>query len=57
MSYINRKAVKDIALRCGQNRAHKYTRVSKKFLDEIDALIPVLVARRVRELPSKGKTI
>ncbi len=55
MSAINRKRTSEIAL--GVSRAHKFTRVSKGFLDQMEAEHIMNVQRTVRALPSKGKTI
>jgi len=54
-SAINRKRTAAIAL--GTQRAHKFSRVSAAFLDQMEAEHIINVQRRVRELPSKGKTI
>ena len=55
--YIIRKAVKELALREAEKRAHNFTRVGKSFLDDIDAQLLLLVQRKVRAHPSKGKTL
>ncbi len=55
MSAINRKRTAEIAL--GVQRAHKFSRVSKDFLDRMEAEHIINVQRRVRELPSRGKTV
>jgi len=52
---INLDRTKAIAL--GVQRAHRFTRVSREFLDRMEAEHIWNVQRRVRELPSKGKTI
>ena len=52
---INITRTKEIAL--GVQRAHKFDRVSKEFIDRMEAEHIMNVQRRVRELPSKGKTI
>tara|TARA_R100000808_G_C2127409_1_gene137388 strand:- start:764 stop:937 length:174 start_codon:yes stop_codon:yes gene_type:complete len=54
-SAINRKRTAAIAL--GVQRAHKFSRVSAAFIDQMEAEHIANVQRRVRELPSKGKTI
>lgn len=55
MSLINRAAVKKFALET--QRAHKFERVSKEFLDVVEAELRVAVRRRVLTHPSKGKTL
>ena len=55
MSAINRQRTAEIAL--GVKRAHKFTRVSKDFLDQMEAEHIMNVQRNVRALPSMGKTI
>lgn len=57
MNLINRSKVKAHALECAKSRAHKFTRVSKLFLDEVEAHVRVHVANKVQALPSKGKTL
>tara|TARA_Y100001951_G_C11084805_1_gene153399 strand:- start:49 stop:219 length:171 start_codon:yes stop_codon:yes gene_type:complete len=55
MSAINRKRTAEIAL--GVKRAWRFTRVSKDFLDQMEAEHIMNVQRTVRALPSMGKTI
>ena len=52
---INRKRTSDIAL--SVQRAHKFTRISRYFLDVVEAEHIANIHRRVKALPSKGKTI
>lgn len=54
-SAINRKRTSDIAL--SVQREHKFTRISKSFLDELEAEHIVNIHRKVKSLPSKGKTM
>jgi len=57
-SLLNRSAVKDYALSLSStNRAGKFTRVSKKFLDRMEASFKVHVNDAVHRHPSVGKTL
>ncbi len=56
-SLLNRKAVRSEALRAPRARAHGFTRVSKSFLDKIEAHVAELVAAEVHRHPSIGKTL
>jgi hypothetical protein len=49
-----RKFLLDFA---AENKAHKFTRVSAKTLERIDAELRFKLETLVRGLPSKGKTI
>ncbi len=55
--YIIRKAVKELALREAEKRHHNFTRVGSSFLDDVDAQLLLIVQRKVRAHPSKGKTL
>ena len=57
MSLLVKKAIKECALRCSEERAHTFTRVADSFVDDIEADVLLIIKRRVRALPSKGKTI
>jgi hypothetical protein len=58
IDYINQGAVRKLALRiASENRHRKFTRVSRRFLLEIDAAVLRLVAEKVHGSPSKGKTL
>lgn len=57
LEYINKKRVKQLALNLAEKRAHTFTRVSQEFLEDINTEVFLLVDRRVKALPSKGKTI
>lgn len=60
---INRASVKRLALDLARQRfqgtqfEHKYTRVSKEFLDEIEASVRRFTGERIRNMPTMGKTI
>ena len=55
---INRSAVKAHALEYSiSNRNGKFTRVSKDFLDRINAKLRVLIESEVQSHPSVGKTL
>lgn len=56
--YINASAVKKLALKISLNtQGGKFTRVSKEFLEGINAVVAETVAIRVHRAPSKGKTL
>jgi len=58
MSLINRAKVKRIALEIAAvERSHKFTRVSKDFLDNVEAELKNVIRSKIKALPSKGKTI
>jgi len=54
---INRSRVREFALESAKVRAHRFTRVSNKFLFACEAQLKEFVRASVRRLPSKGKTI
>ena len=56
-SIVSKKHVKLYALACAEHRAHKFSRVSREFLDRADAALRNWIVREVHALPSKGKTI
>ena len=57
-SLINRAAVKRLALaHVAANRAHPYTRVSKEFLDRIEARLRGIIHTEAVNQPSKGTTL
>ncbi len=56
---INQKACKELALRWAQANRLGWmpTRVSKRFLDDLDAKVRLIVQRAVNSHRSVGKTI
>lgn len=57
-SLINRQAVELLALDFSQKmRRGKFTRVSKEFLDDIEAQVRTMVNHRVHRAPGVGKTL
>ena len=56
-SLINKAGVKKFALEVAKQRFHKFSRVSKDFLDDMDACLRATIRTRVNGLPSSGKTI
>jgi hypothetical protein len=55
---INRSAVKKIALEySATNKNGKFTRVSKDFLERINAKLRVMIESEVQSHPSIGKTL
>lgn len=57
-SLLNRSACRDLALRWGARRTGwQPTRVSKKYLDDIEAKVRLLIQRSVDSHRSVGKTI
>lgn len=55
-SVLNRSAVKQYALE-SQERYHKFTRVSKEFLDYLEGRVLEIIKNTIFHLPTKGKTI
>jgi hypothetical protein len=59
MTHINAKAVRELALHLAA--AHRptqgFNRVSKEFLERIDAKVRNLVLNEVKTHPSKGHTL
>ena len=57
-SLINRATVETLALDLSEKmRRGKFTRVSKEFLDEIEAQVRSMVVSRVHRAPGVGKTL
>jgi uncharacterized protein YigE (DUF2233 family) len=56
-SLINKAGVKKFALEVAKQRFHKFSRVSKEFLDDMDAILRGTIRARVNGAPSKGKTL
>jgi hypothetical protein len=55
---LNRSSVKKLALEFSQkNRAGKFTRVSKDFLERVNRKLAELIASEVQAHPSVGKTL
>jgi len=58
LSYINRKAVKEMALKLSRDtRANTFTRVSKQFLDECNDFLVAHIRHKVHSAPTVGKTL
>lgn len=58
MSLINRQAVRRHALELSRSqRLGKFTRVSREFLDSVEAAVRSHIAAQVRSHPSKGRTL
>jgi len=58
MNLINRKQVKQFALAVApETRAHKFHRCGADFLDQIEADMRALIKARIKQQPSKGKTL
>lgn len=57
MSLLNKSEVKKLALSLASRRAHKLTRVSKEFLEDMDVKLRYLIQKHIDGLPSIGKTI
>ena len=56
-SLLNKKAVKTFALSIGQERYHKFTRVSAELFVEVESVVREYLKRKIESLPSVGKTI
>jgi hypothetical protein len=59
MKHINAKAVRELALHlaAAHRPAQGFTRVSKEFLERIDAKVRNLVLTEVNSHPSVGRTL
>jgi hypothetical protein len=59
MTHINAKAVRELALHLASAHrpAQGFTRVSKEFLERVDAKVRNLVLNEVKAHPSKGTTL
>lgn len=58
LTFLNAKATREFALWAARiHRAHPFERVSKEFLDHLDAEVRNLIIQKVKALPSVGKTI
>jgi hypothetical protein len=56
-SLLCRKAVKEFALECAKGRYHKFTRVSKEFIESVEFNVMSVIRQKVAGMPSKGKTL
>lgn len=54
---INISHCKQFALEASAGRAHKFTRVSREYLEDLDSRVRELIRKDLRGLPSVGKTI
>ena len=57
MKFINATAVKTACKEFGSSRAHKLERVSREYLEELDAHVLAKIEADVRQAPSIGKTL
>lgn len=57
MSLLNRSECKKLALGIAEVRSSKFTRISKKFLDDLDIKVENIIKDSVRNHPSVGKTL
>jgi hypothetical protein len=59
MHYINSKAIKELALHVAKETRPAWgaQRVSKRFLERINAHVRALVTQEIQRHPSVGKTI
>jgi len=55
--YINKVAVRELALELAAERGRKFERVSKRFLVEVNTSLRQLVAAKVHAAPSRGITL
>jgi hypothetical protein len=55
---INRSKVKATVLELAPTlRSHKWTRVSDRWLDEVEAAVRTEIVRKIKRAPSKGCTL
>lgn len=57
ITLVNKSGVRKFALDCASRRAHKFTRVSAEFYDDIEYRIRDLIRKKIEMLPSLGETI
>jgi hypothetical protein len=57
LEFINAAKCKRYALKCCEQRHHKFTRVSREFLEQVNDAVRNLIANKVSSAPSKGKTL
>jgi hypothetical protein len=57
MGLLNRSECKKLALGVAEVRSSKFTRVSKKFLDDLEMRLDTIIRDSVRRHPSVGKTL
>lgn len=57
MSLINKQNCKKLALDIAEIRSKKFTRVSQKFLKDIEFRLEEIIKDSVRNHPSVGKTL
>jgi len=57
-SLLNRAKVRRLALDAAKaSRSHPFERVGREFLDHIEGVVRTAVVTRVKQAPSKGKTL
>ena len=56
-SLLNKSECKKLALGVAEIRSKKFTRVSKKFLDDLEFRLDNIIRESVRQHPSIGKTL
>jgi hypothetical protein len=55
---INAAAVRRRALQlAADTRAHRFTRVSRRFIQDCNARVEALIRQRIHAIPSVGRTI
>jgi hypothetical protein len=59
MQYLNAKACRELTLHLAANHrpTQGFNRVSKEFLERIDAKVRNLILTEIKSHPSKGKTL
>jgi hypothetical protein len=57
LEFIHPRKVRTYALKCAEGRHHKFTRVSRTFLETINDRVRSMIANEVSSAPSKGKTL
>lgn len=56
-SLINRSECRKFALAVAKKRSDRFTRISKSYLDKLDAAVKTAIEKTVQNHPSIGKTI
>lgn len=57
MSLLNKSECKKLAKGICEARSTKFTQISNKFLDDLEAHVDYIIRESVRRHPSRGKTI
>ena len=54
---VSPSKIRKLALELASKRHHKFSRVSREFIQKVDHHVAVWMLQYINQLPSKGKTI